>query len=219
MFDSTKYSPQPTNPTENGEVLQIPTNWYGDFAWVFCQYFLHELCHEMFWKFNQPDVTHFYHPDFAKKRRTDWYLHLLKNFVPLLKKDIVPTVTLARKADDTVQTLGELSVGNFVCKSLERPWKNNAKNISSIPRGIYDCKWTFSPRLMRYTYEVLKVPNRSGIRFHKGNYFFDVDGCILLGSAFQDINFDGKKDVINSTITLASFEKLMNKKPFKLNII
>lgn len=130
----------------------------------------------------------------------------------------IPTVILTRGYDDGIQTLGNLSYKNFTCQTLEKPSKNNQKNISCIPKGTYLCKWTFSPKFLKYTYEVQKVPARSGIRIHSGNYFFDIEGCILLGDSYKDINKDGKTDVLNSKITIKKFEQFLNKKDFTLII-
>jgi len=72
-------------------------------------------------------------------------------------------------------------------------FKNNQEEISCILDGTYICKWTYSPKLSIehgkpfYTYEVMTVLNRSGIRFHSANYFFQLLGCIALGDAHKDI--------------------------------
>jgi hypothetical protein len=34
---------------------------------------------------------------------------------------------------------------------------------------------------------------------HKGNYHFDILGCILIGKFLKDINNDGLIDVVEST--------------------
>lgn len=127
--------------------------------------------------------------------------------------------TLRRTSDNGTETLGELSGNGFFCKTLERPYKNNASMISAIPKGLYDVLWTFSPQLLRYTFEVQKVPGRSGIRIHKGNYFFNVEGCILLGDSYGDLNKDGQLDILNSTVTIKKLEDFMQKQPFKLQIV
>jgi hypothetical protein len=127
-------------------------------------------------------------------------------------------VTLKRFRDDGVQSLGDLTIGSFSCKTLERPWKDNKSNISCIPKGTYQVKWTFSPRLFKSTYEVQNVPGRSGIRWHKGNYFFNVDGCILLGTEYGDLNHDKWADILNSEITIKKFEDFMERKEFTLVI-
>lgn len=131
----------------------------------------------------------------------------------------LPIVTIVRKATKK-QTTGILVAGNsgasFACKTVERPWLNNANNISCIPTGTYQVKWTLSPKFMKYTYQVMNVPNRSGIRIHSANYYSQLQGCIALGDALVDINKDGELDTINSKKTIALFENFMQKKPFTL---
>ncbi len=149
---------------------------------------------------------------------------IMLNQIPVVKPPIIPAtesgvVTINRTFDNGIQTTGDLSINSvYFCKTLERPWKNNQVNISCIPKGTYDVKWTFSPRFLKYTYEIQGVLGRSGIRIHPGNYFFDVDGCILLGTNFSDINNDHQVDILNSRVTLASFESRMGRKDFKLKI-
>lgn len=135
----------------------------------------------------------------------------------------VRCVTITREPSDNKQTLGYLEAKNrdsrFYCRTLELPWRDNQKNISCIPPGVYKVVYTFSPKFIKYTYEIKSVPNRSGIRIHSGNFFFDIAGCILLGNGIKDINNDGEKDVINSKITVNAFEKFMNYTDFDLHIL
>lgn len=120
------------------------------------------------------------------------------------------------------ETIGDLvatsGYATFTCKTIELPWKQNQHNISCIPVGTYQVKYSFSPGLLKSTYEVLNVPNRSGIRIHVANYFSDLKGCIGLGNGVSDINGDGQPDVINSRITIAAFEGFFGKNPFTLII-
>ncbi len=138
-------------------------------------------------------------------------------------------VILTRISGDDKQTLGTLSaVGAdgkpFTCKTLELGWKNNAGQVSCIPKGNYPCEYTRSTRMSErdhkdvYTYEVKGVNGRGGIRIHSANYYHDLLGCIALGEAHIDIDHDGKKDVTNSKATIAAFEKAMNKGAFTLVI-
>lgn len=137
-------------------------------------------------------------------------------------------VILHRFTDDGKQTLGTLTVQNtkelFVCKTLELGWHDNESNISCIPTGEYTCKWTRSNRLSTaaghdvFTYEVLNVPNRAGIRIHSANYFNQLLGCIALGDAHKDINSDGHLDVLHSGATVAKFAEFMSYQEFKLLI-
>ncbi len=127
-------------------------------------------------------------------------------------------VTLTRKKDDGIQTVGKLSTDGFSCCTLEKPWFNNASNISCIPKGTYQVKYTFSYKFLKYTYEIQNVLNRSGIRIHSGNFFFDILGCILLGDSYSFLNDDGEIDILNPKATINKFETLLNKQPFTLII-
>lgn len=138
-----------------------------------------------------------------------------------------PTVTITRTYTENA-TYGEVSATNgaatFTCKSLELPWKANQRNISCIPKGTYEVVWGFSPSRMRWTYRIQNVPGRSGILFHAGNYAYkktgkpDIEGCILLGNVFRDLNGDNVVDIGNSVVTLRAFEGFLGKKPFTLII-
>jgi hypothetical protein len=130
-----------------------------------------------------------------------------------------PVVTLTRIKDDGVETQGNLVYGSFTCDTLERPWKNNQINVSCIQKGSYNCKWTYMPSLKEWHYQIQNVPGRSGIFIHEGNFFTDVEGCVILGATFSDINGDGQPDVATSRVTLAKFEALFpNHEDITLNI-
>lgn len=58
IFDADKVSPRPTNPADNEAIMQIPCQWFTGTAQGFCDYFLHELCHLLFAKAGQHDITH-----------------------------------------------------------------------------------------------------------------------------------------------------------------
>ena len=77
-----------------------------------------------------------------------------------------------------------LDEGIPFCVTLERPWKNNQRNISCIPGGQYTCERVQSEKFGN-TFEVKNVPGRSLIRFHSGNIDDDSHGCILLGEMFE----------------------------------
>lgn len=68
--------------------------------------------------------------------------------------------------------------------TLERPWVDNAQDISCIPAGRYRCRKIRSPRFGN-TYEICDVPNRSNVLFHAGNTMDDTHGCILVGEEFS----------------------------------
>jgi len=96
------------------------------------------------------------------------------------------------------------------------PWKNNERNISCIPLGIYDVKKRTSKKFYNH-FHVLDVPNRSFILLHHGNYYTDIRGCILVGQDIEDINGDGNEDVVNSKLEMKSLLALMPD-TFKLHI-
>jgi hypothetical protein len=139
------------------------------------------------------------------------------------------TATLNRVNSTSQETLGILSVNKengqlFVCKTLELAWKDNQNNISCIPKGTYECRYSQSARMTAkrghpvFTYEILNVSNRGGIRIHASNYFSDLLGCIALGDANADINNDGVLDITHSVATIAAFEQVMGRKNFSLII-
>lgn len=104
-------------------------------------------------------------------------------------------------------TIGAISYGiDFRAFTLELPWRNNKISQSCIPAGFYQCKKIVSPSLGECV-EVENVVGRTFIRIHKGNYTYQIEGCILVGDSIKDINGDLIPDVTNSGNT---FDKLMS---------
>lgn len=133
-------------------------------------------------------------------------------------------VTLCRTARSDQGTEGILLAGEFNCKTLELPWRDNRKQISCIPQGKYKVNIRNSNKYGR-VYWVRKVPNRTYILIHSGNYAGDVSkgfkshvmGCILLG---QKLGFlAGQRAVLNSRITVRRFVEEMRYNEFELNIL
>lgn len=114
---------------------------------------------------------------------------------------------LIRIVDTGRQTLGEIQVGEFSCFSLELPWKDNHRQISCIPAGIYTVRKFNSPKF-GLCYAVDNVPNRSQVRIHAGTYFKHTLGCILPGTDQKDLNRDGELDNISSKHALAALLEL-----------
>lgn len=86
----------------------------------------------------------------------------------------------------------------YQAASLELPWKANMRNISCIPQGDYSVSKVNSPKFGPGTFSVNNVKGRSNILIHAGNFTRDIEGCILLGERFTDIDSDGITDVTNS---------------------
>lgn len=107
---------------------------------------------------------------------------------------------------------------------MELPWRNNEQNRSCIPPGQYDAIIRYSEKF-KVVYWILKVEGRAYIYIHAGNFGGDVSkglksntyGCLLLGKHRGKIN--GQRAVFLSRLTLRKFMKLMQGRPFKLNII
>jgi len=92
---------------------------------------------------------------------------------------------LIRSPSTDEGTFGTLSFGGQVVRSLELPWRDNARQRSCIPRGTYRCAIVQSPKFGR-VYEVKGVPGRTAVLIHPANFAGDIDlgyttnlqGCI-----------------------------------------
>lgn len=121
------------------------------------------------------------------------------------------SIYIYRIEENEIQTLGDLELRDsngdvlFSCLTLELPNLNNRQNVSRINAGVYDFEIYNSPKFGKVIH-LLNVEGRTWILIHFGNYYTDVEGCILVGDRYKDINNDGQVDVLNSKITL---EKLM----------
>lgn len=120
---------------------------------------------------------------------------------------------LNRFIENEFYTIGKLQVYNisglllFECLTLELPYNENKRNISSIPLGTYIMKLSNSPKFGN-VYKLENVQNRSEILIHKGNYSTDTQGCIIVGSALVlEANFE-KGMLINSTTAFNNLMKL-----------
>jgi len=126
------------------------------------------------------------------------------------------TVYVNRLFYGDVQTRGLLSVRDegeevFSCVTVELPWKENRTRVSCIPPGPEGNRQSYYLRhrgaadssTFNYPHFILRgVPGRRYILFHRGNFYFQVAGCILPGRDWVDLNDDGHPDVTDSTETL-----------------
>lgn len=97
----------------------------------------------------------------------------------------------------------------FSAVSLERGWRNNQRDISCVPSGIYKLKLEYSNRFKTDLWELKGVPNRSECKFHSANYWHQLNGCISLGNNYRDVNKDGYRDVMNSVKTMQTFHEVL----------
>lgn len=132
-------------------------------------------------------------------------------------------VNLFRLKRSDQGTEGLLVTGDFACRTLELPWRDNQRGISCIPYGEYNVEIRLSNKYGRI-YWVRRVLNRTYILIHSGNFAGDKDkgykthvqGCILLGKRGGYLG--GQVAVLNSRITVRAFMEEMEYEPFKLRI-
>ena len=104
-------------------------------------------------------------------------------------------------------TLGKLSIVDWSCFTIERPWKNNEPNVSCIPEGVYACQ-PFSGTRFQDVIQVMDVPDRSYILIHVANFPHDVEGCLGVGDRFVSDALEPA--VYNSKKTLAALMDIFN---------
>lgn len=92
------------------------------------------------------------------------------------------TFELQRMAALRTCVMGCIAIGADSFVTLELPWRDNKKGESCIPCGRYVCRRVCSPKFGD-TFEICGVENRSNILFHRGNYYKDTRGCVLLGES------------------------------------
>lgn len=134
-------------------------------------------------------------------------------------------IRINRTWQDRNQTLGSCTVHDsnhkpvFSSVCLERGWRNNETGVSCIPSGTYKVVLEYSDRFKTDLWEIKGVPGRLECKFHSANYWYQLNGCVALGSGLTDINNDGYNDVVNSKNTMKSFHEALNGKLEALLII
>ena len=103
----------------------------------------------------------------------------------------------------------------FTFCTLELPYRNNQRQISSIDLGKYRVRKRFSEKYGNH-FELISVKNRDKILIHVANFVRELKGCIAVGSAHKDIDNDGTKDLINSRKTLNKLNSIM---PYEFELI
>ena len=95
-------------------------------------------------------------------------------------------LTLIRDEDTGKETIGRMYCMNeFMCYTIERPWLDNKRRVSCIPKGTYSLSTKEYGRF--YDKYNLPIPilggtdPRSEILIHPANYAKDLAGCIGVG--------------------------------------
>jgi hypothetical protein len=112
---------------------------------------------------------------------------------------------IIRTEENEKQTLGRLFIFDgldvvFECCTLELPYLNNTRNISSIPTGRYEVQPRNSAKYGDH-FLVKNVNFRDYILIHEANFYTDLRGCIGIGENFYDINQDQEIDITSSRKT------------------
>lgn len=145
MYDWTRINPRPTNPSENGQNIQIPCQWYGIYPDVFSSYLLHELCHYSASANNVPDLTHkqydpMWNNKFSQSSNISYYLFLLKRFIkPTYKwfsQAEVEKWKLKPELWQALDKMREIAQTAFVITSgLRTPEENT--NVGGVPNSAH----------------------------------------------------------------------------------
>ena len=132
-------------------------------------------------------------------------------------------LTLTREPSTEEGTFGVLEGEALEMQTVELPWKDNARNISCIPVGVYLCTPHVSPTHGR-CFWLQDVTARSEILIHAGNWAGDTGkgwksdllGCIAIG--FGSLRGDGQDMILNSQKALGKLIEYTEYKAFVLDI-
>ena len=135
---------------------------------------------------------------------------------------------LLRQRTSDEGTFGTLRVYNggallYTCFTGELPDRDNLPNRSCIPAGVYTCQ-PWSSKKYPDHYNVMRVPGRSGILIHQGNFCGDIEkgllsnvqGCILVGRQFGTIK--GQQAVLSSRLAMNDLRAILGSAHFTLEI-
>lgn len=99
--------------------------------------------------------------------------------------------------------------------TLELPWKDNARNVSCIPPGVYHATKMYSQKFSKDVYVLNDVPGRDLIEFHIGNTVKDTNGCILLGMQYNYTDYG----IVSSRLAFENFMTRMPEEGFTLSVM
>ena len=117
-------------------------------------------------------------------------------------------VLLERFAYSPMGTFGVLTVDDFECYTVERPWLYNKAHESCIPEGAYGIELGMYNRGGYPAYEIMDVPDRSLIKMHRANNINDVVGCVGFGDSLGF--YEDLWSVLNSGKTMKKFMAAMD---------
>lgn len=103
-------------------------------------------------------------------------------------------------------TFGTLTVGDWKCYSVEKPWKDNQPSHSCVPVGTYALALSTYHKGGYPAYELTHVPGRARILIHRANRATELEGCIAPGTGLGMLGGDWA--VLNSGV---AFDQIMTK--------
>lgn len=123
---------------------------------------------------------------------------------------------LKRFAYTPIGTFGTLYVdGQYLCLTVERPWRDNQPNVSCIPEGQHTMRKRTSNVVGRSSggrftegWEICDVIERTFIMFHVANTMDDLEGCVGVGSTLGSVK--GRWAVLNSRDTFIKFMEALD---------
>jgi hypothetical protein len=136
---------------------------------------------------------------------------------------------ISRRPSTDQGTFGVLEFGAQRVRSLELPWRQNMRQRSCIPPGLYRCALVQSPRFGR-VYALKNVRNRNHILIHAANLAGDVElgyttelqGCIAPCERIgKMLNKSGQMQQAG-LVSRPALRRLMDwasGKPFELEIV
>jgi len=89
-------------------------------------------------------------------------------------------IILERQVNYHNSTLGEILVKGITFDTIELPWKDNKKNISCIPPGVYTWQKIKRTSNGKNALYIRGVKDRTEILIHYGTMPQHSEGCILL---------------------------------------
>lgn len=135
---------------------------------------------------------------------------------------------LIREPSTDEGTFGSLVFGCEKVNTVELPWRDNQRQISCIPPGIYKCEIVRSPRF-GIVYQVKEVPGRDHVLIHPANLAGDealgwtteLQGCVAPGEKRGKMRNKAGKMQRAVLVSRPAVNKLMawaKCKPFTLEV-
>lgn len=121
------------------------------------------------------------------------------------------TVNLIRYSHTEFAVLGHLfKEGEYLCDTLELPWRGNKPLESCIPEGEYPLVYRKSAAFhVKEGYMVESVNGRSDILIHAANSASELKGCIAVGVKSSFLLYNSK-DTLSKLISVIGESDFLN---------